>query len=69
MNTTNYGEFVRVRTEGSKTMFGEDFEVVEELKSQYWAEVKRFGHMSNDHAYGDARRLAQALARNHIGGH
>lgn len=69
MNQTNYGDKVRVRTEGSNTMFGQAHEVVEELKGNRWVERQRFGHMSNGFAYTDARRLAQALATQHMGGH
>lgn len=68
MITTPYGEYVRVRTEAAKAMFGQDWEVVEELVDGRWQERARFGHMSNDYALSNAAERARSLARKHIGG-
>lgn len=63
-----YGEHVRTRTIYDPNR-QEDAEIVEIKRGEHWIEQGRYGHMSNDYALTDARLCAQALARQHVGGH
>lgn len=67
MAVQQFGPHVRTRTDDNRV--DQPYEVIEELKDGRWVEYARFGHISNDYALTEARRLAQSLARKHFGKH
>lgn len=69
MTPTYYGDSVRVRTELADDPALQDYEIVEVKTNDGWTERIRYGHLSDDYAFTNARRMAQSLASARVGRH